>query len=63
MRPFLGLRVEQSVLTAWEKSAEGIVVKEVTLMRDWKRAVKCGGLTRRRPERYEWAIEEMLHEH
>ena len=33
------LRVEQSILTACEKSAEGIVVQEVTPKRDWKRAV------------------------
>jgi hypothetical protein len=36
------LRGEQSTLTAWEKSAEGIVVQEVTIKGDWKRAPRGG---------------------
>ncbi len=43
------LSVEQSTLTAWEKSAEGIVVEETSPDGE---AEKQGRLTRRRPERY-----------
>jgi hypothetical protein len=38
--PLAGLRIEQSILIAMEKSAEGILVWEVTHMRDWKRVVR-----------------------
>ncbi|HKL81360.1 MAG TPA: hypothetical protein VJ879_02510 [Desulfobacter sp.] len=36
------LRAEQSALTAWEKSAEGIVGEGRLNCRDWKRAPRIG---------------------
>ena len=47
--PFRWLSVEQSTLIACVKSAEGILAVETSCKGCHRR---CGGLTRRRPERY-----------